>query len=306
MKRVIALTGWIALAGLIAPGALSAQEPVFNLDVRLVRMMVTVKNPAGDLIGGLDKSDFRVTDSGVPQEIAVFERLTAQPLSVTLLIDTSASTAKDIKYEIASLQKFLKALIDEGNPADAASLYAFNWQVTLLNTFTRRMARIEESLTQLKPEGGTSLYDAVYLSTGELREREGRHVLITVGDGGDTTSSKKFRDAVEAAQRADAAVYNVIVVPITNPAGRNTGGEHALETMSASTGGRAFYPNVGESLDRTFADILRELRTQYLIAYYPRGVSTADGRFHPVRVELPQRKDLRISTRAGYYGDKPR
>lgn len=306
MKRLIALTSWIALAGLIAPGALSAQEPVFNLDVRLVRMMVTVKNPAGDLIGGLDKSDFRVTDSGVPQEIAVFERLTAQPLSVTLLIDTSASTAKDIKYEIASLQKFLKALIDEGNPADAASLYAFNWQVTLLNTFTRRMARIEESLTQLKPEGGTSLYDAVYLSTGELREREGRHVLITVGDGGDTTSSKKFRDAVEAAQRADAAVYNVIVVPITNPAGRNTGGEHALETMSASTGGRAFYPNVGESLDRTFADILRELRTQYLIAYYPRGVSTGDGRFHPVRVDLPRRKDLRISTRAGYYGDTPR
>jgi len=299
------MKGWRILGALIAFAA-SAQEPVFNLDVRLVRMLVTVKNSAGELIGGLGKTDFRITDSGVPQEIAIFERLTAQPLSVTLLIDTSASTAKDIKYEIASLQKFLKALIEEGNPEDTVSLYSFNWQVTLLNTFTRRMARIEESLSQLKPDGGTSLYDAIYLSSQELRGREGRHVIITVSDGGDTTSSKKFRDAVEAAQRADAAVYNIVVVPITNPVGRNTGGEHALETLSASTGGRVFYPSVGEPLDRAFTGILRELRTQYLLVYYPRGVPTGDVKYHPVRVELPQRKDLRISTRAGYYGDTSR
>jgi len=306
MKHFGAVSLWIALVGLSAPAFLHAQEPVFNLDVRLVRMLATVKNPAGELIGGLEKTDFRITDSGVPQEIAVFERLTAQPLSVTLLIDASGSTAKDVKYEISSIQKFMKALLEEGNERDAASLYAFNWQVTLLNSFTRRMARVEESLKVLKSEGGTSLYDAIYLSTGELGARDGRHVIVAVTDGGDTTSSKKFRDAVESAQRADAVVYNVVVVPISNPAGRNTGGEHALETLSASTGGRVFYPTVGEPLDRAFADILRELRTQYLMAYYPKGVATEDARFHPVRIELPRRTDLRISTRAGYYGSTSR
>ena len=114
-----------------------------------------------------------------------------------------------------------------------------------------------------------------------------------------------YRDAVEAAQRADAVVYAIVVVPITNPAGRNTGGEHALEAMVDATGGRMFYPSVGAELDRAFADILRDLRTQYLIGYYPRGVAQGDRNFHTVRVGL-ERKELRVSTRTGYYGDSSR
>jgi Ca-activated chloride channel family protein len=158
----------------------------------------------------------------------------------------------------------------------------------------------------LHPEGGTSLYDAIYLSSQPLHDRDGRHVIVAVSDGGDTTSSKKYRDAVDSAQKADAVFYPVVVVPITNDAGRNTGGEHALETLAASTGGRAFYPSVGASLDRAFEEILRDLRTQYLIGYYPRGVITGDAHFHAVRVELPKRRDLRVSTRTGYYGDVSR
>jgi Ca-activated chloride channel family protein len=280
-----------------------AQEPLFRVDVRLVRLLATVKNAAGDLVGSLEARDFTVTDNGVPQEIAVFEHQTMQPLSIALLVDTSASTAKDFRYEIESIAKFMSALTREGNPSDAASLYAFNYQVTLLSSFTRRAARIEESLKGLKPEGGTSLYDAIYLASPALRDREGRHVIVAVSDGGDTTSMKKYADALRAAQNADAVFYPIVVVPITNDAGRNTGGEHALETLAASTGGRAFYPSVGASLDRAFADILRDLRTQYLIGYYPHGVPTGDGKFHTVKLELPGRGDLRISTRTGYYGE---
>jgi Ca-activated chloride channel homolog len=294
---------FLALGALLA---IRAQETVFKIDVRLVRLLVTVKNSEGELVGSLEKSDFKITDNGVPQEIAVLERQTAQPLSVTLLIDSSASTGKDFKYEIASIEKFVRALVEEGNERDAAALYSFNWQVTLLNTFTRRPARVIDRLKLIKPEGGTSLYDAIYLAGGDLRDRDGRHVMVAVTDGDDTTSSKKFRDAVEAAQRADAVVYPVVVVPITNPAGRNTGGEHALETLAAQTGGRTFYPTVGESLDRVFADILRDLRTQYLLGYYPRGVSVGDRAFHSVKVQVPQRTDLRVSSRNGYYGDSAR
>jgi Ca-activated chloride channel family protein len=294
------------LALLLGLTVLSAQEPVFKVDVHLVRLLATVKNDAGDLVGSLEAKDFTVSDNGVSQRIAVFEHQTTQPLSVALLIDTSASTAKDLKYETASIVKFLNALVEEGNPDDAASLYSFNDQVTLVNSFTRRTSRIEENLKFLKADGGTSLYDAIYLASPALRDRDGRHVIVAVTDGGDTTSSKKFADSLDAAQKADAVVYPIVVVPITNPAGRNTGGEHALETLAASTGGRTFYPSVGAQLDRAFTEILRDLRTQYLIGYYPRGVPTGDGKFHTVRLEIPKRKDLRISTRTGYYGEVSR
>jgi Ca-activated chloride channel homolog len=204
----------------------------------------------------------------------------------------------------------LGALIQEGNAADAAALYTFNHDVTLLTPFTRRLPRIEEALRSVKAEGGTALYDAVYLASQNLRNRDGRHVIVALTDGGDTTSSTKYAAAVNAAQRADAVVYPIVVVPITNPAGRNTGGEHALETLAESTGGRTFYPSVGVSLDRAFAEILRDLRTQYLVGYYPHGVAVANptngSRFHRVKVELPARPDLRLSTRTGYYSDAVR
>jgi Ca-activated chloride channel homolog len=294
------------LALFLGVATLGAQQPSFRVDVRLVRLLVTVKNAAGDLVGLLNRSDFTVQDDGVAQDIAVFEHQTAQPLSVAVLIDTSASTGKDLRYETASITKFLNALVQEGNPDDSVSLYTFNWQVTLLNSFTRRISRIEENLKTLHPEGGTSLYDAVYLCSQQLHDRDGRHVIVVVSDGGDTTSSKKYRDALDAAQNADAVFYPVVVIPITNDAGRNTGGEHALETLAGSTGGRAFYPSVGDSLDRAFEEILRDLRTQYLIGYYPRGVIAGDTHFHAVRVELPKRRDLRVSTRTGYYGEVSR
>jgi Ca-activated chloride channel family protein len=246
-----------------------------------------------------------VTDNGVQQEIAVFEMQTAQPLSVALLMDISGSTAKDLRYETTSIDKFLKPFIGEGNPKDAVALYSFNDQVTLLNSFDRRINRIDDRLKLLHADGGTSLYDAVYLAAPGLRDRDGRHVIVVITDGGDTTSAKVYRDAVEAAQRADAVVYAIVVVPITNPAGRNTGGEHALEAMVDATGGRMFYPSVGAELDRAFADILRDLRTQYLIGYYPHGVPQGDRNFHTVHVGL-QRKELRVSTRTGYYGNSSR
>jgi len=296
----------ITLTLLLAAVGAAAQEPVFKVDVRLVRLLVTVKNLAGELVGSLEARDFAVADNGIQQEIAVFEHQTTQPLSIAVMIDTSASTGKDLRYETASVAKFLDALVREGNPDDAAAFYAFNDQVTLLNSYTRRLTRIEERLKNLKADAGTSLYDAIYLAAPALRQREGRHVIVAITDGGDTTSSKKYKDALDAAQKADAIFYPVVVVPITNPAGRNTAGEHALETLAASTGGRAFYPSVGAQLDRAFAEILRDLRTQYLLGYYPARVPVGDGSFHSVRVEIPQRRELRISTRSGYYGEVSR
>lgn len=278
-----------------------AQQSTFKVDVRLVRLLVTVKDTAGRLIGNLNKPDFTVFDNGVQQDITVFERRTEQPLSIAILVDTSASTGIEIKYELDSVARFLRAVLREGNTGDAVALYSFNWQITVLSGYTRRIPRLEGALKQLKSEGGTSLYDAIYVASGDLELREGRHVIVVVTDGGDTTSAKSYHDALQSAQLADTVLYPVVVIPITNEAGRNTGGEHALTTLAAGTGGRIFLPAPGAELDTAFDDILRELRTQYLVGYYPRTPATKN-RFHSVKVNLSA-PGLRAITRNGYYGD---
>ena len=283
-------------------GALLAQEPRFRVDVRLVRILATVKTGSGQLVGDLQKSDFQVFDNGVRQELAVFEHHSEQPLSIALMIDTSASTGIDLHYESESVNRFLRALFREGNPQDAVKLYSFNYETTPLSGFERRADLLERALKGLKSEGGTSLYDALSFAADSLEDREGRHVIVVVTDGGDTTSAKNFHQALEAAQLADAVIYPVLVVPITNDPGRNTGGEHALTTLAQGTGGRVFEPTLGEALDQAFTEILRELRTQYLLGYYPKNVPPAKERFHRLEVKL-LRPDLRVLSRSGYYGE---
>jgi len=298
-----ALVAAITIAIGIAFGIGKAQS-TFKVDVKLVRLLVSVKDARGELVGSLEKPDFTVYDSGVKQEVAVFEHNTALPLSVSLLIDTSGSTATNLRYETTSIEKFLRALVREGNTGDAVSLYAFNDEVTRLNSFTRREQRLIDSLKELRAKAGTSLYDAVHLASRDLAGRDGRHVIVAVTDGGDTTSVKKYADAFESAQSADAIIYPVLVIPITNDAGRNLGGERALDTLASGTGGRVFQPMGAAELDEAFTQILRDLRTQYLVGYYPRNLPADAPRFHLVRVEL-SRKDLRAGTRTGYYGDAP-
>jgi Ca-activated chloride channel family protein len=294
---------WLARAlPLLAAAVLCAQEPpTIRVDVNLVHVIATVKNQAGQLVGTLRREDFEIRDNGVPQEIRLFARQTDQPLSVALLVDTSGSTAKDLKYETDSAAKFLKALLAEGNPEDRVALYDFSYDVNS-GSFTRDFAHIERRLKLLHGEAGTSMYDAIWYAARDLENRQGRKAMVIVTDGGDTTSSHDLKQALRQAQMADAVVYPIVVLPITNDAGRNIGGEHALEFIAQGTGGRTFYPEVNAQLDRTFNDILTELRTQYLLGFYPRGVPPAKDPFHrlEVRVKSPE---LRVSSRNGYYGD---
>jgi Ca-activated chloride channel homolog len=277
-----------------------SEAPTFSVKVSLVRLLATVRDANGAVLTSLNREDFHVLADGVPQDVALFERTTEVPLSVSILIDTSGSTRVDLPYEVAAVTKFLKALVNDGNPQDSFALYTFNWQVRLEREFNRNVHRAEQTLKGLKGEGGTSLYDAIYLASDELATREGRHVMVVVTDGGDTTSYKKFQDAQRAAQRADIVLYSVVVVPIPNDAGRNTGGEHALETLGQNTGGRSFYPSGFDQLAQAFSDILHELRTQYLIGFYPKGLVQRPRQFH--RVQLAAKDSgVKVAVRSGYY-----
>jgi Ca-activated chloride channel family protein len=290
-----------ALISLFLPLPAPAQDPVFRSQVNLVRLIVTVKDAHGGLVTDLASDDFSVYDNGVKQTVSVFERRTEQPLSVSLLIDTSGSTGIDLRQEVDSVLHFVTALFKEGNPNDAASLYSFDTDVTLHSSFTRRIPRLEHELQDLRSEAGTSMYDAIWLAARDLEGREGRHIVVIVTDGDDTTSSKDFKAALEAAQRSEVSVYPVVIVPISNPAGRNIGGEHALITIAQYTGGRTFQPSNGAELEKAFADLVHELRTQYMVGYYPKNIPPTDNRFHTTAVKLT-RPGLRAIARTGYYG----
>jgi Ca-activated chloride channel family protein len=277
-----------------------AEGPIFSAKVNLARLLVSVRDRQGAIITNLNKEDFHVIDSGVEQQISIFERNTSMPLSVAILMDTSASTKVDLHYETGSVLRFISALLGSGNPDDTFALFTFNWHTDLQVDYSRNKGRAAKALNTAIGEGGTSLYDAIYLAGDTLQGREGRHVIVLVTDGGDTTSYKKYNDALRAAQVADAVMYPIVVVPISGDAGRNLGGEHALATLAASTGGRIFNPSGFDELDQAFADIIRELRTQYLVGFYPKDVKEEARRFHPVSVTV-RPPGMRTIARSGYY-----
>jgi Ca-activated chloride channel family protein len=291
-----------ALAAAVLAPAQQEPEPVFRVDVRLVRMLATVRSPQGALVGGLEKQDFKIFDNGVEQEIAIFERRTEQPLSIAVLVDTSRSTERERRYEIGSIRRFLQTLLREGNEQDEAALYSFNTEVTLHTPYTRDLRRLSRGLDSLKSAGATAMFDSIYLAAGEMKRRPGRHVVLIVSDGADTASRVKFEEALEALHEADAVLYAVLVTPVRGSAGRNLRGENALSTFAQWTGGKLFMPALGAGIDDAFAEILRDLRTQYLLAYYPRGVSPAKERFHRVSLVV-NRPQHSVSARNGYFSD---
>ena len=218
-----------------------------------------------------------------------------------MLIDTSGSAGKEMKYQTDSVQRFLQALFKEGNPEDSATLVTFNWQVQEVVPFSRSLRRFNVELKKLRGQAGTSMYDGIYLTSERMEDREGRRVMIVVTDGADTVSSKHFHEALRAVHDADTVVYGILSMPITNDAGRHLAGEHALYGIAQSTGGKMFTPGYN-GLDMAFEEILRDLRTQYLIGFYPKDVPLTKDPFHKIEIRT-SRPGLRVVSRTGYYGD---
>jgi len=154
----------------------------------------------------------------------------------------------------------------------------------------------------------TAMYDALYLGAQALEPRQGRRVMVIITDGGDTMSKVDYKDAVRAAEEAEAILYSIIVVPIEASAGRDTGGEHALIQLSNDTGGKYFYAKSLPQLDDAFRQISDELRTQYMLAYYP-SQRLSDSEFRRIQVTvngLPASSNFKVRHRIGYYSSKSR
>jgi Ca-activated chloride channel family protein len=291
-----------------SPPAKPAQPPAnddttFKVDVKLVNVFVTVTDERGAPVGGLGKDNFQLLEDGRPQTIAVFDRESELPLSIVLDIDTSLSTRKDLPLELNSARRFVRAIL---RPVDALSLYEFSEIVDEVIPFTSDLKIIDRGIDRLHPGAATALYDALFLGAGVLEDRKGRKVMVVITDGGDTASKTNYQEALRAAQQAEAIVYSIIVVPIEASAGRDTGGEHALIQMSEDTGGKYYYATSLAQLDQAFRAISDELRTQYLLAYYP-SQRLADSDFRRIEVKLTGvsgSSDYKSRHRTGYYTSK--
>ncbi len=283
----------------------SSADSTFKVEVKLVNVFVTVTDSQGAPIANLTEENFQVFEDDVAQKIAVFSKESALPLSIVLDIDTSLSTRKDLPLELNSARRFAHAIL---RPVDALSLYEFSEVVDEVVPFTADLKRIDHGIDHLHPGAATALYDALYLGSQALENRQGRKVLVVITDGGDTVSRTDYKEAVRAAQQAEAIVYSIIVVPIEASAGRDTGGEHALIQLSEDTGGKFFYADSVALLDAAFQKISDELRTQYLLAYYPvKRLADSDYRRLEVKVSSPSiAAGYGVRHRAGYYTSKAR
>jgi Ca-activated chloride channel family protein len=304
MKRILTVPVVLFLLG-CAARSLPAEEPdpTIKVDVKLVNVFVTVTDMHGAPVASLQKENFVLKEDGKEQRIAIFSRESALPLSIVLAVDTSLSTKKDLPLELASARKFAHTIV---RPEDGLALYQFSEEVSELVRFTSDLKRIDAGIDRVRNGSATALYDAVFLGSQALSRRQGRKVMVVITDGGDTVSQVDYREALRAAQESEAIIYSIIIVPIEADAGRDTGGEHALIQISADTGGKYYYATSSAQLDEAFRKISDELRTQYLLAYYP-SQRYSDSQFRQLRVDLtnpPPGGPFQSHYRAGYYTRK--
>ncbi len=276
----------------------------FTVNVRMVNVFATVTDSAGSPVASLKQGDFQIFEDGIPQKIALFNRESELPLSIVLAVDTSLSTRSDQKLELESARRFAKDIL---RPIDSASLFEFSEIVDQLTPFTSDLRVIDKGISRVRSGAATALYDMLYLGSDALMPRRGRKVMVVITDGGDTMSKVTYQEAVREAQQAEVIIYSIIIVPIENSAGRDIGGEHALIQLSRDTGGKYYYASGLEQLDAAFHKISDELRTQYLIAYYPTPhLSSSEFRKIDIKVvpntpDYPNPADLQVRARTGYY-----
>jgi len=247
--------------------ARAKQEPI-RVEVDLVNILASVTDRDSRPIPNLPQSAFQVFDDGTPQKISIFEAETHMPLDLALMIDSSMSTKLDFPMQRAAAARFIQKVV---RPSDNLAVFAFDDNVHPLAEFSSDVPRLQHAVRAMKQGAGTAMYDALYLGAQLLSKRrtDRRRVIVLVTDAGETTSKASYETARNEAIRSGALLYTVVLRPIHNEGGRNTAGEHALQTITDMTGGGMFFPDSVSQLDDIFSQVDRELRTQYRIGYYP-------------------------------------
>jgi VWFA-related protein len=305
-------------------------EPVatLKLNVNLVDIFFTVKDKSGSLVPHLTRGDCSVSEDKIPQTLKSFVAETDQPLTLGILIDTSASQYRVLPLEQDAGSRFLQRVL---RPKDEAFLLSFDVNVDLLQDFTSSSKQLARAMSkaEINDAGGngapgipgagggtvptigaprgTLLYDAIYLASNEkLTQETGRKAIIVLTDGEDQGSRTKIGEAIAAAQRSNVIVY-VILIADTGFYGNSVfgyGGYSAAKRISEETGGRLInVGNNGKKLEAAFQQIEDELRTQYVATYTPTN-TRLDGSFRRLSVDC-HGDGMKVQVRKGYYAVAP-
>src|ERR1700680_1095948 len=299
----------------------ASQNPtVIQSRVNLVDILFTVLNRRNKLVPDLEKADFKIFDDKAPQEIRYFSRQTDLPLRIGMLLDTSNSIRDRLKFEQDASTNFLFSVLRHNK--DEAFVMTFDDEPQVIQKFTGDAGALRDEIYKTRAGGGTAIYDAVYSAcVKELSHPPRppgdqpdvvRRVMILISDGDDNLSTHTRSEAIEMAQRTSVVIYTIststqwISLSQTDPGKMGdrkyhlTEGDKILQELAEETGGRAFYPYHVDDLDQSFQDIGDELRNQYSIAYLPTNY-VLDGKYHKIRIEVPEHKGYQVRARRGYF-----
>ena len=332
---------------LVGQSQQNRSEPAVSVKVKVVNMLATVRDNRGQIVRNLTKDDFTLQEDGRPQVIRYFAKEDNLPLKLGLLVDTSLSQRRVLDQERSTSHSFLEQMLRD---QDLAFVIHFDREVELLQDFTSSRDQLYSALGAIEiaspssdrgssaPEsgggrrgahqGGTLLYDAVYLASNELmKKQQGRKAVIVLSDGVDRGSKESLDSAIESAQRADTVVYSILFKDdegyghgggfgFPGTAGGGMGGhgggrrfpqeqrpdgKKILEQICRQTGGRLFEVSKKQPIEQIYSTIADELRNQYSIGYTPDRPDDTGG-YHRIALATRQ-KDLNVQTREGYYAD---
>ncbi|MGD0201112.1 MAG: VWA domain-containing protein [Bryobacteraceae bacterium] len=296
-------------------GALQAQQPAQNLarpqpddgtrilvDVSRVNVLFTVTDKKGRFITDLDRNDFEVVEGSHAQKIIEFTAESDLPLRLAILVDTSNSIRERFRFIQEAAIDFIKSVVRPRQ--DKALVFSFDTRAEVVADLTDDSERLSQLILDLRPGGGTSLYDAILLACrdklgAEQPRHKFRRAMIVLSDGDDTVSEATRDQALEMAQRMDVVIYTIS----TNISRTETDGDKVLRYLAAETGGVAFFPFKVEDLAQSFENIANELRHQYSIYYRPEPLKT-DGSYQRIGVHVKDRRDVVVRARKGYYAPR--
>ena len=302
-------------------------DEVVKFDTNLTNIFFTAADKNKRFISDLKAEDIRVLEDGEQQEIFTFQQNIDLPLSLAILIDTSASEERTLPDEKEAARAFLESVLRPNK--DEAAVVSFTGETTLEQGFSGNVERLRRAIdrvefvppsgyigggvvvngtppisgTNQSLAGSTAIWDAVWATAEELISGSAEHTrraVILLTDGVDTSSRMKMHDAIERAQKADALIY---AIGIGDRYTFNVN-EGDLRKIAEKTGGRAYFPRHERDLRDAFAQIERDLREQYLVAYSPRN-KARDGSYRRIEIQLVnpalKQQDLKLKYRAGYF-----
>jgi Ca-activated chloride channel family protein len=265
---------------------------VEEMAVNLVELYTTVLDGSGQLVQGLGADDFQVLENGQPQTLAKFELVENLPLTLGILIDTSGSMASSLGEAQRAAGGFLERMVRHG---DRCFTLTFSDRPILRMPLTDDPRAAAQSLERLQADGSTSIHDALVHSLYYFRGTHGQRALVLLSDGDDNTSQLTFDEALEYGKRSGVAIYTIgLNIPV-----HSVGIRRKLNGLGEATGGRVFYVSKAAELASVYAEIERELRSRYLLAFQS-GLAAGAGGYRQVEVKM-RRSGLRARTARGYY-----